>query len=301
MKMIYAVLGIILLLTPSETWAKLNIVATTTDLGYLAQKAGGSLVEVKTLARGDQDVHFLEPKPSFILAASRAELLIYNGLEFEAGWLPILITQSKNPVIQSHQPGNLDASRGILVIEIPAGPVDRSMGDVHPQGNPHYLLDPRNALIVLERISERLGQLDPANKARYTAQSDAYASLLKQKIQDWARQAQSLKGQKIVTHHKSFNYLFNWLGLKNVAYLEPKPGLPPTSSHLMRLVTTVKEEHIPLIISESYYDPKPGRELAAKTGAKAIELPPSVGGTPDVPTYESLFEHILGRLTAELK
>ncbi len=287
---------VLCMLVQASAWAKINVVTTTSDLGYLAEQVGGDLVTVKSLARGDQNVHFLEPKPSFVLATSKADLFIHNGLELEIGWAPVLLTQSKNPKVQNNQPGNLDASEGVRVIEVPTGAVDRSMGDVHPQGNPHYLLDPHNALIVAAHIAKRLEELDPSQKTQYENNLASFTNRLRQKINQWEKEARPLKGQGIVTYHKTFNYLMEWLGIVGVGYLEPKPGLPPTSAHLVELINLIKDKKIRLIVTENYYDPKPGHEMGEKTGVKAIDLPAAVGGTSEASTYEALIDTIINHL-----
>lgn len=281
---------------PLAAHAKLNVVATIPDLAAIAEEIGGDLVEVKSLCRGDQDPHYLEPKPSFIVAVNKADLLIEVGLELEIGWLPVLLTQSRNAEILRGQAGHLDASVGIPVLEIPSGKIDRSMGDIHPLGNPHYLLDPRNGLIVARQIAEKLSELDPANASGYTANGAAFESRLRQKIALWQRTAGPLRGRQIVSHHKSFSYLVNWLGIKVEGLIEPKPGIPPPPSHIHHLIQTITEKKISLIIAENFYDPKPAHELAKKTGATALILPGMVAGEAGIKTYADLFDFLIGKL-----
>lgn len=284
------------LLAPLTAHAKLNVVTTIPDLAAITAEVGGDLVEVKSLCRGDQDPHYLEPKPSFIVAVNRADLLIEVGLELEVGWLPVLLTQSRNPKIQRGQPGHLDASRDISVIEIPSGKIDRSMGDVHPLGNPHYLLDPRNGLIVARQIVEKLSELDPVNAATYATNRASFELQLRQNISRWKREAARLRGKRIVSHHKSFSYLVDWIGMKVEGLIEPKPGIPPPPSHIHHLIQTITEKKISLIIAENFYDPKPARELAQKTGATALILPGMVGGESAIKNYFDLFDFLVGKL-----
>lgn len=288
------------LLFTNKAIANLNIVTTTSDLAYFAEKIGGDYVTVKSLARGDQDAHFLEPKPSYIIATNKADLFIHNGLDLEIGWVPVLINQARNPKIQNNQPGNLDASNGVSVIEKPDGIIDRSMGDVHPQGNPHYLLNPENVLIVCSHIVKVLSQLDQDHAAVFQSNFDSYATHLKEKIKKWKTLGQTLNGKQIITYHKTFNYLTNWLNIKVAGYLEPKSGLPPTANHIMELTNTIKTQNIKVIATEIYHEPKPGRELALKTGIKALEWPTSVGGTAEVNTYEQLIDFLIIQLKDHL-
>lgn len=286
--------------SPLSASAKLKVVASIPDLAALAQEVGGDLVEAQSIARGDQDPHYLEPKPSFALMLNRADLLIEAGLELESGWLPVLITQSRNPKIQPGTAGFMNAHDGVKILEIPTGPIDRSMGDVHPDGNPHYWLNPKNGLIIAKKISERLAQLDPPNAARYAENEKAFEQRLTQKITQWEREIVPLKGKKIITHHKSFSYFVDWTGMIMEGLIEPKPGIPPNPNHLLSLIQLIQTTKIPLIITENYYDPKPSKELAEKTGTKVLILPTSVGGEPQIKTYEDLFETLIRKLKGTL-
>lgn len=280
--------------------AKLKVVTTIPDLASLVQSVGKDLVEVKSIARGDQDPHFLEAKPSYAVMLNQADLLIQVGLDLESGWLPLLMTQSRNPKIQSGEKGYLNASEGLEILEIPSGHVDRSMGDVHPNGNPHYWLDPRNALYISYRIAKKLGELDPANSAQYSQNQQAFQSQLKNKIDAWSQELRSVRGKKIVTHHKSFSYFVHWAGLQVVGYIEPKPGIPPSPGHLLSLIDLIKREMIPLIITENYYDTKSSKQVAEKTGAHFLILPTSVGGAPEVKTYEELIDFLVKKIKDNL-
>lgn len=288
------------LLIPFNAFAKLKVVTTLPDLASLVQSVGKDLVDVKSIARGDQDPHFLEAKPSYAVLLNQADLLIEVGLDLESGWLPLLMTQSRNPNIQVGQKGYLNASEGLEILEIPTGNVDRSMGDVHPNGNPHYWLDPRNGLYISSRIAKKLGELDPANAAQYSQNQQAFQNQLKNKIDAWSKQLLSIRGKKIITHHKSFSYFVNWASLQGVGYVELKPGIPPSPSHLLSLIDLIKRDHIPLIITENYYDTKPSKQIAEKTGAKLLILPTSVGGEPTVKTYEELFEFLINKIKEAL-
>lgn len=289
-----------LLLIPLNAFAKLKVVTTIPDLASLVQSVAKDLVEVKSIARGDQDPHFLEAKPSYAVMLNQADLLIEVGLDLESGWLPLLMTQSRNSKIQAGQKGYLNASEGLEILEIPTGQVDRSMGDVHPNGNPHYWLDPRNSLFISHRIAQKLGELDPANAAQYTQNQQAFQSQLKNKIDAWSKQLASIHGKKIITHHKSFSYFVHWAGLQVVGYVEPKPGIPPSPGHVLSLIELIKRENIPLIITENYYDSKPSQQLGEKTGAKVLVLPTSVGGEATIKTYEELFDFLINKIKGAL-
>lgn len=289
-------LTLLALLLPGVAMAKLNVVTTIPDLAAIAQEIGGDKITVKSIARGDEDPHFLEPKPSYILIVNHADLLIEVGLQLEIGWLPVLITQSRNPKIQTGMHGRMDASEKIPLLEIPVGAIDRSQGDVHPDGNPHYWLNPQNGLVIAQEIAEHLSQLDPVNKDFYGLQLQTFQTKLKNKIVEWQKLASPLKGKTAVAYHKTTPYLADWLGLKIVDFIEPKPGIPPSPSHILALMDEMTKQKVPWIITASYYDMKAARELSEKTGAKVLVLPSSVGGNKEVSTYEELFDYLIAQL-----
>lgn len=298
MKKITLALLLISLSFPAS--AKLKVVTTIPDLAALTQEVGRDLVEVKSISRGDQDPHYLEPKPSFAILLNRADLLVEVGLDLEVGWLPVLLTQSRNPKIQTGQPGHLAASEGLRILEIPTGPVDRSQGDVHPFGNPHYWLDPRNGLKIAETIAQRLGQLDPSNATAYESNLRQFQDRLSRHISSWGKEIAPLHGKGIVTYHKSFSYFVDWTSLKVSGVIEPKPGIPPTPTHILTLIDLMKRDRANLIITENYYDPRPSRELSERTGAKAFLLPTSVGGEASIKSYEDLFDSLVKKLREAL-
>lgn len=301
MKKIFFVFALLLPILLSVTAdAKIRIVTTIPDLAALAQEVGQDLVAIDSIARGDQDPHYIEPKPSFALKLNQADLLIDVGLELESGWLPILLTQSRNPKIQPGNPGYLSASQGLRILEIPTGKIDRSQGDVHPDGNPHYWMNPENGLVIAKGIAERLAQIDSTHADQYRTNAIAFEARLRSKIAGWKKQTTSLRGKKIITHHKSFSYFVEWTGMDAVDQVEPKPGIPPTPSHILHLVNLITSQSIPLIITENYYDPKPSQELAARTGAKVLILPTSVGGEAGIKTYEDLLDVLIRKLGGNL-
>ncbi len=287
---------IALLFLPVSARAKINIVTTIPDLAAITREIAGDSADVRSIARGDQDPHYLEPKPSYALTLNRADLLIEVGLDLEVGWLPVLVTQSRNPKIQTGQPGRLVAAEGFPILEIPAGPVDRSQGDVHPGGNPHYWLNPKNALAISKNIADRLTRLDASNAAAYETNLKAFQDKLRQKITEWEKAAASLRGQNVVTYHKSFSYFSDWLGLNIVDQIESKPGIPPSPGHILSLIERMKDQKTRLIITENYYESTSSRELSEKTGVTLLLLPTSVGGEPAIRTYFDLFDFLIGKL-----
>ncbi|HBF13503.1 MAG TPA: zinc ABC transporter substrate-binding protein [Deltaproteobacteria bacterium] len=276
--------------------AKLKVVTTTSDLASIASLVGGDLIEVKSLGKGTQDPHFLDAKPSYTVLVSQADLLIAVGLELEIGWMPVLQTQSRNPKVQINQRGYLEAWQEIPFLEIPSGRVDRSMGDVHSIGNPHYWLNPQNGLIMAKNIADRLKELDPQNAEIYQKNLNAFQTELQSRISAWQSQLKGMRGQKIITYHKTFNYFAEWAGLDVAGHIEPKPGIPPNAKHILEVQDQIRREHILLVITEAFNDPKPGLELSKKTGAKNIMLPTAVGGEPEIKTYFDLFDVIVKKI-----
>jgi len=291
---------LVTLLLPSSALAKLNVVASIPTFAALAQEVGRDLIEVKSLARGDQDPHFLEPKPSYAVLLNRADLLIEDGLELEIGWLPVLQVQSRNPKVQTSARGHLDASEGLNILEIPSGKVSRAEGDVHPLGNPHYWLNPRNGLVIARHIADRLKEIDPANASSYEENFRQFEQRLRGKIAVWEKEVAPFKGKKIITYHRSFSYFADWSGIVVADFVEPKPGIPPNPGHLLELIDRIKAEKIPLILSENYYEPKASQQLSEKTGAKFLIVPTSVDADPGVKTYDDLFENLIRKLKESL-
>ena len=285
-----------------DSFASVRVVTSLPDFAAITKEIGGDKVEVKSIGKGYQDPHFVDAKPIFIRDLNRADLLIYQGLDLEIGWLPVLITGSRNSKITGlSSPGRLDASTLITnILEVPTTKIDRSMGDIHPFGNPHYLLDPRNGILVAKGIAERLGQIDTENASFYEANFKQFADRLIKKISEWEAQLAPFKGTKIVAYHKSWNYFANWAGFDEVEWIEPKPGIPPTPSHVAELIESMKNENVKLVIAESYYPQKTARIIAEKTGTEFLVLPSSVGAREGIDTYMELFDTIVNDLTGAL-
>src|SRR5919201_1531506 len=278
--------------------AALHVVSSIPTLGSLAKEVGGNHVEVESLGKGYQDPHFVEPKPSLMLVLNRADLLLHVGLELEIGWLPPLVLGSRNPKIQPGDLGNLDCSRAIPVLGIPTTKVDRSMGDIHPQGNPHYWLPPSNAKIIAREIAQRLGDLDPDGRADYQKNLAAFNAKVDARLKEWAPMIARMKGTKIVTYHKSWTYVSQWLGMDEIGYVEPKPGIPPDPQHLARLISVMKQDAVKLLLLEDFYNKSVASLVAQKAGAKMLDLPSDVGATPEVKDWFTLVEHDLKALSS---
>jgi zinc/manganese transport system substrate-binding protein len=285
-------------LTARPAEAKLRVVASIETLGALATEVGGERVDVQSLSHGYQDPHFVPGKPSLVLALNRADALVYVGLELEVGWLPPLVQQSRNAKIQNGQPGSIDCSSAIKPEDVPNVPADqlRKLGDIHPLGNPHYWLPPKNALAIARLIAARFSTLDPAGTSTYKARTDAFAAKLKTKEAEWLKRAAPLRGQKLVTHHKSWSYVADWLGMKEVGYLEPKPGIPPTPSHTAQLINLMKAQGVKLLVHEDFYPSSLANIVGRDSGARVVSLPSDVGATPAIKTYFDLVDAVVAGL-----
>src|SRR5215813_6184488 len=273
-------LVVLLLALPMSAFAqgKLNVVATTEDLGALAREVGGDKVSVTSLAKGYQDPHFVDPKPSFILAVSRADVLIVVGRELEIGWLPPLLSSSRNSKIQPGAKGYLDASLNVRILEIPTGQITRAMGDVHPLGNPHYWLEPGNGRRIAQAIRDKLSEVSPSDAAYFAQRYTDFDGRLAAAEKRWDATMAPYKGTKLVTYHRSWPNFMERFGLDVMGYVEPKPGIPPSPSHTLELITDMKAQGVKLIVVEPYFDKKTPDSIASQVGGIALELAPSVGG-----------------------
>jgi len=279
---------------------KLNVVATTEDLGSLAREIGGDKVSVTALAKGYQDPHFVDPKPSFILAVSKADVLIVVGRELEIGWLPPLLSSSRNSKIQPGANGYLDASQTVRILEIPTGQITRAMGDVHPLGNPHYWLEPGNGRRMAQAIRDKFSQLSPANAGFFAQRYTDFDMRLAAAEKRWDATMAPYKGTKIVTYHRSWPNFMERFGLDVIAYVEPKPGIPPSPGHTIDVIGEMKRQGAKLIVVEPYFDLKTPQAIAMQVGGKVLVLAPSVGGTKEATDYIQLFEYDVSQLAAAL-
>ena len=278
-----------------------KVVTTTEDLAALVREVGGDKVSVESIAKGYQDPHFVEAKPSFILKLHDADLLIVIGRELDLGWLPPLMTQSRNAKIQVGGPGYLDASQGVRILEIPTGQITRAMGDVHPSGNPHYWLDPDNGRIIAKSIAAALTRISPNDKAYFDQRYADFDRRLADAQKRWAAAMAPYKGTKVVTYHRSWPNFTERFGLDVIGYVEPKPGIPPSPSHTINLIAEMKRQNVKLILVEPYFDLKTPESIARETGGKVVVLTPSVGGVKEAGNYIALFDHNVNLLTSTLK
>jgi ABC-type Zn uptake system ZnuABC Zn-binding protein ZnuA len=285
----------------SPAAAQLDVIATTEDLAAIAREVGGDRVKVEALARGYQDPHFVEPKPSFVIKLHGADLLIVVGRELEAGWLPALITQSRNAKLQPGNAGYLDASLTAEVLDVPTGPITRAMGDVHPQGNPHYWLDPNNGRRIAQAMQKKFSELSPKDAQFFAQRYEDFHKRLALAEQRWDAQFAPYRGVKVVTYHRSWPNFASAFGIDVVGYVEPKPGIPPSPSHTLALIQEMKRQGIKLILVEPYFDLRTPQRVASETGAKVVVVPPSVGGVEQAKTYFDLFDYNLKLLIDAIK
>jgi zinc/manganese transport system substrate-binding protein len=290
-KCVLAFVCFLSLATPA--WAKLNVVTTLPWIGSLAQDIGKDKVHVTTLVKPSQDPHYVEAKPSMILEVRRADILMFNGLELEIGYLPVLVESSRNPKIQPGNSGYFDCSQFVEVIEKPTV-VDRSMGDVHPLGNPHYHLSPRNIYRVTGGITEALARLDPGNEGFYRANLAAWQEKFKDKEKQWA--GNKLKGKKFIAYHKFFEYPAHQFGFEIISYVEPKPGIPPAAGWVEKIIELAKKMKPDAILTTPYYGTREVTFLSEKTGVKYIVVPHDVGATPACKDWFSLIDQVLAAL-----
>jgi len=292
MKRTHLLLSVVLVAAlTGNAQAALRVVASLQDFASIAQAIGGDRVEAFALAKGYQDPHFVDAKPSFIIKLSRADLLIVAGLELEIGYLPPLIDQSRNAKIQPGNAGYLDASIGCDILQRPTQVVTRAMGDVHPYGNPHYWTDPENGRVIARAIAGKLSELDPAGKATYDKNLAAFDARLDAKEKEWDAKMAPYAGTKVVTYHESWPNFAKHFKLEIMGTVEPKPGIPPSPTHTLEIIDLIQHDKVPAILVEPYFDTKTPNYIGAKTGAKVLMFYPSVGGIPAIKDYFALFDY----------
>jgi zinc/manganese transport system substrate-binding protein len=296
-----ATFAIVLCTAPVLAQNRLNVVATIEDLASIGREVGGDRIAVDSIARGYQDPHFVEAKPSFILKLQRADLVIVVGRELEIGWLPPLLQQSRNGKIQPGSPGYLDASLGATILEIPTGQITRAMGDVHPLGNPHYWLDPENGKRIAKEVADKLSELRPNDRAYFEQRRADFVTRLDSAERGWLAMMAPYKGFKMVTYHRSFPNFAERFGLDIVGYVEPRPGIPPTPQHTLDLINEMKRDNVKLVLVEPYFDLKTPTAIGRETGAQVIVMPPSVGGVKEVTDYFKLFDYDINLLVDAIK
>jgi len=286
---------------PAFGASKFKVVTATTDMAALTEEVGGDRITVESIARGYQDPHFVEAKPSFLLKLRQADLLVVVGLQLEIGWLPPLITQSGNPRIQVGAPGYLDASQFAEILEIPTGVITRAMGDVHPLGNPHYWLDPENGRRIAGGIQAKLTELKPDDAAYFEERFQSFSQRLSTAEKTWDEEMKPFHGRKVVTYHRSWPNFAKRFGLDVVGYVEPRPGIPPSPRHTVELIQMMERENIKVIVVEPYFDLKTPKSIARETGAQVVVLLPSVGGEKEVTDYFKLFDYDIALLAQAFK
>ena len=275
----------------------LKVVTTVETFADLARRVGGDKVSVESLSHGYQDPHFVDAKPNLMVTLNRADLLVRVGLDLEIGWLPLLTQGSRNEKIQVGQPGDLDVSTLIDVLDVPQVKVSRAMGDIHPGGNPHYWIPPVNAVRIAKGMAERFKQLRPTDAAYFDAQFQKFLVEVKARAAAWDALAKPLAGRKVVTYHRSWVYVTKWLKLEEVGYVENKPGVPPSPDHLAELIVLMRAQGVKTIMVEDFYNRSIAETVAEKAEGKVLSMPSDVGARPEIKSYFDLVDAVLAQLT----
>jgi ABC-type Zn uptake system ZnuABC Zn-binding protein ZnuA len=300
-KRIFVIALVAAFLASANAFAAIKVVTTTQDLESITREVGGDKVSVESLAKGYQDPHFVEAKPSFILKLHSADLLVVVGRELEIGWLPPLINQARNPLIQPNADRYLDASLTAKILEIPTGQITRAMGDVHPSGNPHYWLGPDNGRRIAQAIQKKLSEITPADAAYFAQRYADFDRRLAEAEKRWQAAMAPYKGVKVVTYHRSWPNFTEAFGLDVIGYVEPKPGIPPSPSHTLDLIGEMKRQQVKVIMIEPYFDRKTPDSIGRDPGAQVIVLAPSVGGEKEVTDYFKLFDYDVNLVATAIK
>ena len=280
--------------------AKLKVVATLPDLASLARDMGGDKVEVSAMAKPTEDSHFVDARPSFVVQLRSADVLIDGGAELELGWLPPLLQNARNPKLEAGKPGRVQASQGVRLMNVPAN-VTRAAGDVHALGNPHFMTDPIIAKTVAQHIAQSFAAVDPTNAASYDANYKKFEATINAKLQEWGAAMLPFKGQSVVAYHDSWVYFAHRFGLNIDIFLEPKPGIPPSPSHLAEVIDKMKAQKIKAIIVEPFHDRKIAEKVASSTGAKVVDFAQYPGAFPGTDSYVALIDTLVSRLAAAMK
>jgi ABC-type Zn uptake system ZnuABC Zn-binding protein ZnuA len=299
MKTLSMILAVTLLATTAH--GKLNVVATLPDFGAIAEAIGGDQVKVTSIAKGTEDPHFVDARPSYIRVLNQADVLIEGGAELEIGWLPPLVNSARNAKILSDAPGHVVLSPHLHLLEVPTGPVDRSMGDVHPLGNPHFWLDPGNGKTIARVLAERFAELDAAHAALFQTNLQKFNQRLDERSAEWTKLLAPYRGTKVITYHKSFEYFLDRFGLTLAGTIEPKPGIEPSPSYLNGLIPRVKDAGVKLILVEPFRPRKTPEYLAEAIGAKLLVLPQSVGSNEQIKDYLGLIDYDVNQIATALK
>jgi zinc/manganese transport system substrate-binding protein len=295
-----AVVSLLSIASAFTAQAKINVVATLPDFASLAREIGGDNVDVTVLAKPTEDPHFVDARPSFVVKLRQADVLIDGGAELEIGWLPPLLQNARNPKIEAGQPGRVEASQGIRLMEVPAQ-LTRAAGDVHAMGNPHFMVDPIIAKAVAQHIANALAAVDSAHAADYQANEKKFEATINAKLQEWGTKLLPFKGQSLVAYHDSWVYFGHRFGFNIDLFLEPKPGIPPSPSHLAEVIAQMKAQKIKAIIVEPYHNRKIAEKVAESTGAKVVGFAQFPGALPNTETYVKLIDGLVNNLAAALK
>jgi zinc/manganese transport system substrate-binding protein len=278
----------------------IKVVTTTTDLKSITELIGGNKVSVSSIATGYQNPHFVDPKPSYIISLSNANMFVTVGLDLETGWSPQLLSSSRNSKIQKGSPGYVDASEGVGLLQVPSS-VNRGEGDIHIYGNPHYWLDPLNGKVIARNIADGLERIDPSNKAYYETNLHAFFASVDAKMKEWQAKMAPYKGSKIIAYHNEWVYFERRFGLEIVDFMEPKPGIPPSPSQLVKVIKEVKTNNIKVIISSPYFTTSSSDVVAKQTGVKELTLATSTGAFPTIKSYLDLFDYDIDQIVSVLK
>ncbi|NUR21089.1 MAG: zinc ABC transporter substrate-binding protein [Gemmatimonadaceae bacterium] len=297
----YGLLAASLALAPRVAQGQLKVVTSTTDLYDIAREVGGNKITATHIGEGYQDPHFIEAKPSFVLQLRNADVWAFVGLDLEIGWMPVLLDGARNPKIRQGGSGYLDVSTAVPVLDRPQGNIDRSMGDVHALGNPHYWLDPENGRRIARLFKARFTQLDPSNASTYDANEKAFEARLNAAERGWQGDLAAIKGKPVVAWHTSWRYFAEYNGMNIVAFMEPKPGVPPSPSHLYEVIQAVKRTGAKAIVMEPFYDRKVADLVSKQTGIKVLILPPSVGGVKGLDDYIQLMKYDVSQLATAVR
>lgn len=292
---------IVTLALNAQAAERLRVITSTPDFAAIVTEVGGDRVDVLNLAKGTQNPHFVDARPSFIVELNKADMLIEGGLELEVGWLPPLLLSARNPNLQPNAPGRVVAALNVPILEVPTFRVDRSMGDVHPAGNPHFTLDPDNGKIVAETIADALIRIHPQDTAVFQTNLERFKTTLDAKIQQWAAQMEPFRGAKVVSYHTSYNYFIERFGLDLVGTVEPKPGVSPSPAHVEALTALMKAQGVRVVMLEPYYVRALPDAISRETGAQILVLPTMPGGVPGVQTYADVFQYNINALTNALR
>lgn len=281
-------------------FASLNVVATVPDLAALAKEVGGKHITVKAISLPSQDPHFVDARPNLVLDLNKADLLLSVGLQLEIGWLPVLLTSARNPAVQPGSRGYLECAQFVRLLEVPLQPIDRSMGDIHPGGNPHFFQDPRRGAEVAKGIAGRMGEIDPANRDAYQANLAAFLKRLEASRRVWEQRMERFRGTPIIGYHRTLAYLAEWLGLTQVEFMEPKPGIPPSPAHVARLIAVGRERKVRIVLQETYYPTSTSTFAAQKLGAVLVRFPAGTDAARGQ-TYLQYIDALVGQLERALQ